>query len=250
MNDFITIFLIAIKVFFDSSLLILILFCALGLSTFLYYHWRGLNYGDSSIAGLMAILLVTGLIIFYAGAIFATDPHAFVVANSSAASIQSSSDISSTGWGLIGFGVAIISVSISYLGNIESQRSIAMIRVLLFRGRRFTRSFQESLTSGQIFIISLIWLIGALLILFNNLLFNSWQSTHNPWLLIIPTAVAWIMGLFGFSCMALGVYRNRVIRQTLIRRIIALFRWIRRQIISYCIFCYLFPSQFPEILER
>jgi hypothetical protein len=249
MNDLTAILLIAIKVFLESRVLLLIFFTVLGLSVFLYYYWRGLNFSESVTAGLMVIFLVTGLIIFYVGVVFATDANSFIPSNSTSSQPQSTSDFISMGWGLIGFGVAIISIGFSYFGNIESQRNIAMVRVLLFRGRHFTRAFQESLTPRQILIIALVWIIGALVILFNNLFFNPWQSTQNPWLLIIPTAVGWIMGLFGFFFLAVGLYRDRIIRQRLIRRIVTTFRWIRRQIIVYCIFCYLFPSHFPEILE-
>jgi hypothetical protein len=250
MNDLIAILLIAIKVFFESRVLLLVFFSVLGLSVFLYYHWRGMNFSDSIIAGFMMILIIIGLIIFYVGVVFATDANSFIASNSTSTESQSASDYKAIGWGLIGFGVAILSMGFSYIGNIESQRNIAMIRVLLFRGRHFTRSFHESLTPQQILLIALLWLTGALLILFNNLFFNPWQSIQDPWLLIIPTAIAWSMGIIGFSCMVLGFYRIQRIRQAFIRGNLLIFYWIRRQTIRYCIFCYLFPARFPEIFEH
>ena len=250
MNDLTAILLIAIKVFLESRVLLIVFFAVLGLSVFLYYYWRGLNFSESITAGIMVIFLVTGMIIFYVGAIFATDANSFITTNSTSTQSLSTSDFISMGWGLIGFGVAILSIGFSYFGNIESQRSIAMIRIFLFRGRHYTRSFHESLTPHQILLIALLWLTGALLILFNNLFFNPWQSLHDPWLLIIPTAIAWTMGIVGFLCMALGFYRIRRFHQAFIQGNHIIFRWIRKQITIYCIFCYLFPERFPEIFEH
>jgi hypothetical protein len=251
MNDLILLIIITIQVFLNSALLILVFLGAIGISSFLYYHWRGLNYGDAITAGSMAILMFAGLIISSAGAIFVGDPQSFVVSNSTTETqIQLLNKIMSNGWGLVGFGIAILSISYGYFGNIENQRNVTMIRVFLFRGRRHTRAFQEFLTSSQIIAISLIWLSGSLLILLHNLFFNPWQSTQNPFFVLIPSAVAVIMAVIGFSCMVFGLYRNQIIRQTLIKRGIAVFRWIRRQFIRYCIFCYLFPNRFPEIFEN
>lgn len=250
MNDLIAFLLIAIKVFLESRILVVVLFSVLILSVFLYYFWRGMNFSDSFTAGLMAIFLVTGLIIFYVGAVFATDANSFIASNSTSTQSQSSSDFIAIGWGLIGFGVAIISIGFSYFGNIESQRSIAMIKVLLFRGRRYTRNFHESLNSGQLFVISLIWLFGALIILISNLTISPSFIIENSWLIIIPTIIGWIMGIIGFICAGFALHRNCIMRQELIRKIKSCFHWIRIQIIIHCIFCYLFTDRFPEIFEE
>lgn len=236
--------LIAIKVFIESSLLILVFYGTLGISSLLYYHWRGLNFADSITAGMMMILLITGFMFFFIGALFISDPGSFVISDNTSELSKSINEISSNGWGLLGFGTAIIALSYSFLGNIETQRNITMIRVLLFRGKRFTKVFQESLNWKQILVISLIWLIGALIILLYNLSYNPWLSVKNAWLLIIPTGIAYFMIFFGFTCL---IYAICLRYQIGVQKIVNAFR---KQIIRYCIFCYLFPKRFPEIFEN
>jgi hypothetical protein len=76
-----TLFLYGI-VYYDSSLILLsFLFGAIGLSTYYYNRKRGSNSSDSANAALMIIFLITGLMLFYAGTYFVTNPDKLLTQN-------------------------------------------------------------------------------------------------------------------------------------------------------------------------
>lgn len=232
MEQLSTIFLFGIASYFNSLILLSFLFGAVGISSYYYNRARGSNQADSVNAAMMIIFLIIGLLLFYIGAYFVTNPDNLLT-----------QDLGSSGWGLIGFGFSIIALSLSYLSNIESQRNIEQIKIFLFKGRRFTRNYHDILNSKELFRIAKIWYIFTVL---------TWIYCYiyRPDFIFFPILVMYFMLLMSVGTTLLAVYRDNIRKQKVKRIVKIVLLWARRQLIKYCIFCYLFPNRFPEIFDN
>jgi len=231
MENLSTFFLYGVVTYLNSLVLISFIFGAVGFSTYYYNRARGSNQTDSANAAMMLIFLIIGFMLFYVGAYFVSNPDK-----------QLTEDVSGIGWGLIGFGFSIISLSFSFFSNIESQRNVEMIKVFLFEGRRRTRRFKSKLNSRELFKIGIIWYVFTIL---------TWIYciVYSPQFLIFPIVVMYAMLFICIGLSILSVHRDEVIKQGMKTCLYAMLQWIRRQVVKYCIFCYLFPEIFPEVNE-
>ena len=229
-----TIFLQGMIYYTNSLILLSFLFGAVGLSTYYYNRKRGSNQVDSANAAMMTIFLIIGFIMFYAGAYFVTNPDKLLT--------QNLPDVLSNGWGLIGFGFSIIVFSFSYIGNIETQRNIEQIKIFLFKGRRFTRQYKLLLNSKELLTIAIIWWIFAVLTWFYCVLYQ-------PVFIFYPIIVDYFMLSVAVIASLFSAYRNSIFKQKFKEISINILKGIRKKIIIYCIFCYLFPERYPEIFE-
>lgn len=220
-----------ISTYLNSVVLLSFIFGTVGISTYYYTCARGSNQTDSVNAAMMMIFLIIGFMLFYIGAYFVTNPDK-----------QLTSDLSNTGWGLIGFGFSVIALSYSFLSNFESQRKIDMINILLVKGRKFTRNFHDKLNSHELFIIAKIWY-------FFTILTWIYCFVYTPKFIIFPIVVMFFMLFISAGFSILAIYRDDTRKQKIKRIILAILRVIRRQIIRYCIFCYIMPEKFPEVFE-
>jgi len=229
-----TLFLQGMIYYTNSLILLSFLFGAVGLSTYYYNRKRGSNPADSANAAMMMIFLITGFIMFYAGSYFVTNPDKLLT--------QNLPDLLSNGWGLIGFGFSIIVFSISYIGNIETQRNIEQIKIFLFRGRHFTREYKPILNSRELLNIAIIWWAFAVLTWIYCILYQ-------PAFIFYPIIVDYFMLSVAVIATLFSACRNSFFKQKFKKKSINILKWIRKKIIVFCIFCYLFPEKYPEFFE-
>lgn len=232
MDDLLILPVYGIRYYLESLFLLLCLFGAVGISTS-YYNWRkGSNVNDSVNSGLMVILLLVGLMLFYAGAVFVG-----VSSNTSNSGLNATNQdnpeyqrdwLANNGWGLLGFGISLFSISIAFICNIESQRTLDQLKNFLYNHRRIRKKYPQILDPRDLMDIAAIWTTFAGLTSAYCLLYPTIMT-------IFPMGVAVLMDIIAASIVLLAIHRKCGIIQ-----------WIFNQIAAYCIFCYLFPILYDQ----